>query len=152
MRDAIAAATKTAMREKDATRLATLRLVNAAIKDRDIAARSDENPGGATDAEILELLSKMIKQRDDSIKAYEEGGRLDLAERERVEIQVIKQFLPQPLTEAETVAAIQETIGDVRAEGLRDMGKVIAALKQKYPGRMDFSKVAPQVKAALTAA
>lgn len=149
MREQITAAMKAAMLEKNQTRLATLRLVNAAIKDRDIAKRGEDGGDLADEAEILQLLGKMIKQREDSARIYEEGGRLELAERERAEIAVIQEFLPQPLTEDEIKVAVDEAIRSSGAETIRDMGKAMAALKSRYAGRMDFGDAGARLKAAL---
>jgi len=142
-------AQKEAMREREAKRLSTLRLVNAAIKDKDIAARSEEGADGVSDAEIMGILAKMIKQRQDSSKIFEEAGRLELAEGERVEIKVIEEFLPKQLSEAEVEAAIAAAVAEVGASSIRDMGKIMGVLKSKYTGQMDFGKVGAAVKAAL---
>lgn len=150
MREKISAALKEAMKSKDAIRTSTLRLVTAAIKDRDIQARTEDGSDSADDAAIMSLLAKMIKQRDESAKIYEEGGRLDLAERERAEALIIQEFLPTPLTEAEVTAAIAAAIAESGATGVRDMGKVMALLKERFTGRIDFGKVGPKVKAALS--
>lgn len=152
MRSRVTEALKEAMRAKDATRLSTLRLINAAIKDRDIAARGADGAGEDTkvgDAEVLAILGKMVKQRQESARAYEEGGRLELAEKERAEIAVIEEFLPRQLTDEEVDAAVDKAIAATRAEGLRDMGRVMAELKSRYTGQMDFGKVGPLVKARL---
>ena len=151
LREQIAQALKTAMKEKDTRRLSTLRLINAAIKDRDIAQRSEggDDEGVAND-EILAILGKMVKQRHESARAYEEGGRLELAEQERSEIKVIEAFLPKQLDEAETEAAINKVITETEASSLRDMGRVMGALKERYTGRMDFGKVGPMIKARLS--
>ena len=146
MRDQINAALKTAMKSKDQERLSTLRLINAAIKDREIAARGDGAETGITSAEILAILGKMVKQRQESARAYEEGGRLELAEKERSEIAVIEDFLPRQLDEAEITAAIDEAIQEIDATSIRDMGKVMGVLKAKYTGQMDFGTVGPMVK------
>ena len=147
LRDDIGQALKEAMKEKDAARLSTLRLINAAIKDRDIAARSgDGDADGVGDDEILVILGKMVKQRQESARAYEEGGRLELAEKERQEVLVIEAFLPRQLDEDETDAAIAAAIREIGAESIRDMGRVMAALKARHTGQMDFSKVGPLVK------
>ena len=152
LRERISEALKSAMREKDASRLSTLRLISAAIKDRDIAKRGEGGDGaeaGVGEADILQILGKMVKQRQESARAYEEGGRLELAESERLEVAVIEEFLPRQLDEAETEAAIAQAITDTGAESIRDMGKVIGALKNKYTGQMDFGRVGPMVKARL---
>lgn len=152
LRDRIGDALKTAMREKDTKRLSTLRLINAAIKDRDIAKRGEGGDGadaGVDGSEILQILGKMVKQRHESARAYEEGGRLELAEQERSEITVIEDFLPKQLDADETSAAVETAISETGAESIRDMGKVMAALKAKYTGQMDFGTVGPMVKAKL---
>ncbi len=149
MRKRLSEATKDAMRAKDKTRLSTLRLINAAIKDRDIAARSETNPDGVSDAEILSILAKMIKQRQDSAKAYEEAGRIELGEGERGEIKVIEEFLPKQLGDSEVEAAIKAAIAESGAESIRDMGKVMGVLKAKYTGQMDFGKAGAVIKAHL---
>lgn len=149
LRDRFAAALKAAMKAQDAERLSTLRLINAAIKDRDIALRGEGQEGGVGDAEILAILGRMVRQRHDSARAYEEGGRLDLAERERAEVGVIEEFLPRPLGEAEVAAAIAAAIAETGATSIRDMGRVMAALKSRHAGQMDFAAVGPQVKARL---
>ncbi len=147
MRTRVNTALKQAMKEKAAARLSTLRLINAAIKDKDIAARgSGEDETGVSDAEVLAILGKMTKQRQESARAYEEGGRLDLAEREREEIAVIEEFLPRQLTEDEVEQAVREAVAETGAESIRDMGKVMATLKARYTGRVDFGKVGPKVK------
>ncbi|MEL6640964.1 MAG: GatB/YqeY domain-containing protein [Pseudomonadota bacterium] len=147
MRTRVGTALKDAMKAKDATRLSTLRLINAAIKDRDIALRGvEEDAGGCGDTEVLSILGRMVKQRQESARAYEEGGRLELAEKELEEIKVIETFLPKKLTDAESDAAIAKAIAAVGAESIRDMGKVMGELKQKYTGQMDFGKVGPMVK------
>ncbi|WP_439138482.1 GatB/YqeY domain-containing protein [Roseicyclus sp.] len=149
LRGRIGAGLKEAMREKDATRLSTLRLINAAIKDQDIAARGDGRPDGVDDAAVLAILGKMVKQRHESARAYEEGGRLELAEKERAEITIIEDYLPRQLDDDEVAAAVDAAITETGASGLRDMGRVMAALKAKYTGQMDFGAVGPMVKARL---
>ena len=150
MRTNITAALKDAMKAKEADRLSTLRLINAAIKDRDIAKRgAGEEDTGVSDAEILAILGKMVKQRQESARAYEEGGRLELAAKELSEIKIIEDYLPRQLSDDEAETAVSAAIADIGAESLRDMGKVIAALKDKYTGQMDFSKVGPMVKSRL---
>ncbi len=142
-------AQKEAMKEREAKRLSTLRLVNAAIKDKDIAARTEESSEGVSDAEIMGILAKMIKQRQDSSTIFEEAGRIELAEGERAEIKVIKEFLPKQLSNAEVDAAIAAAITEVDAQSIRDMGKIMGVLKGKYTGQMDFGKAGAAVKAAL---
>lgn len=149
MRDRITEAMKAAMKAKEADRLSTLRLINAAIKDRDIAARGTAEEGGVGDAEILGILGKMVKQRQESARAYEEGGRLELAEKELSEIKIIEDYLPRQLSEVESVAAVDAAIAEVGAESIRDMGKVMAVLKDKFTGQMDFAKAGPMVKSRL---
>jgi len=146
MRTRISTGLKEAMKSKEVERLSTLRLISAAIKDRDIALRGEGSEDGASDAEILGILGKMVKQRQESARAYEEGGRLDLAERERAEIEVIEEYLPRQLDAAETEAAITAAIEETGASTIRDMGRVIGALKAKFTGQMDFGRVGPMVK------
>jgi uncharacterized protein YqeY len=150
MRERVNAALKQAMKDKAADRLSTLRLINAAIKDRDIAARVDADSEGVGDSEVLAILGKMSKQRMESVRAYEEGGRVDLAERERAEIAVIEEFLPRQLTQAEIDTAVAEAIAATGATSIRDMGKVMGELKAKYLGQMDFGAVGPMIKARLS--
>lgn len=150
LRTRISDAMKQAMRDKAADRLSTLRLINAAIKDKDIAARADGGDDGVGDTEVLAILGKMAKQRLESARAYEEGGRLDLADREREEIEVIEEFLPRQLSEAEAQKAVDDAIAEVGATSIRDMGKVIGLLKAKYTGQMDFGAVGPKVKDRLS--
>ena len=149
MRDRIDAALKLAMKSQDATRVATLRLILAALKDREIAARDDEGAPPDDEAAGLAILAKMVRQREESALAYEEAGRLELAERERAEIEVIREFLPRPMSESEVDAAVASAIADTEARGVQDIGRVMGTLKARHPGRMDFSKVSRQVKAAL---
>ncbi|MEM1276121.1 MAG: GatB/YqeY domain-containing protein [Pseudomonadota bacterium] len=149
MRDKITKAMKDAMREKDQVRLCTLRLMIAALKDREIANRGEEGPSEVTQTEALALFDKMVRQREDSITTYEEAGRMELAERERAEISVIKEFLPKPLSGPEIEAAIAAAINQTGASSIRDMGKVMGHLKSLHAGRMDFGAAGAQVKAAL---
>ncbi|MCB1330858.1 MAG: GatB/YqeY domain-containing protein [Maritimibacter sp.] len=149
MRTRLNEALKTAMKEKDAPRLSTLRLITAAIKDRDIAKRGEGEGAEVTDDEILAILGKMVKQRQESARVYEEGGRLELAEKELAEVGIIEEFLPRPLSETEVDAAVDAAIASVGAETIRDMGRVMGELKGKYTGRMDFGAVGPMVKARL---
>ncbi len=141
---------KKAIKAQDKPRISTLRLINAAIKDRDIAVRSEENTEGVSDQEILVILSNMVKQRKHSITQYEEGGRIELAEREREEIKIIQDFLPYQLTEEETSLEINKIISANEDYNIRDIGKVMAELKKNFNGRMDFAKASSIVKALLT--
>ncbi len=150
MRDRVNTALKQAMKDKATARLTTLRLINAAIKDQDIAARTGDGDGLVSDADILAILGKMTKQRNESVRAYEEGGRLDLAERERNEIAIIEEFLPRQLDDDEIAQAIDTAILEVGASSIRDMGKVMGQLKGKYTGQMDFGAVGPMVKEKLS--
>lgn len=141
------AATKEAMKARDSARLSTLRLIGAAIKDREIAARSSGGEEqGLGEADLVAILSKMVKQRQESARAYEEGGRLELAAKEEAEIGVIQEFLPRQLDGAETAAAIDAAIADLGATGIRDMGRVMAELRARHGGQMDFAAVGPMVK------
>ena len=154
MRDRLMQATKDAMRAQDKRRLSALRMISAALKDRDIAARVDEKGQSSgrdkiTDPEFASLLQKMVKQRRDSIAAFEQAGRQELAQQEADEIAVIEEFLPKKMGEAEAAAAIAAVIKEVGAAGQKDMGKVMAALKARYAGQMDFGKASGQVKALL---
>ncbi len=152
LRQRIEAALKQSMREREAVRLSTLRLITAAIRDRDIAWRAqggDAADSGVDSGGILEILGKMVKQRQESARAYEEGGRVELAEKEHAEISVIQEFLPRQLDEAETEAAVEAAIAETGASSIRDVGKVMGALKAKYAGRMDFGTVGPKVREQL---
>ena len=137
------------MRSKDQIRLSTLRLMSAALKDQDIAKRSEDGADVLSEAEIMALFSKMVKQREESAKAYEEAGRMELAEREREEQKIIREFLPKPLSEAEVEEAVAKAIRETGASSIRDMGKVMGARKAAYTGRIDFGAVGPRVKSAL---
>lgn len=148
MRQQIDDGYKTALKAGDKRRTATLRAINAAIKDKDIAARG-EGKGPLDDAAILVLLQKMVKQREESLAIYSQAGRDDLATVEKEEIDILSEFLPRSLSEAEVDAAIRAAIASTGAAGGKDMGKVIAALKAEYPGRIDFGKASAKVKAAL---
>ena len=149
MRERIGAALKTAMKAREADRLSTLRLINAAIKDRDIALRGEGGEETVGDAEVLAILGRMVKQRHEAARAYEEGGRLELAEKELAEVKVIEEFLPRQLSPDETAAAIEQAIAETGAVSIREMGKVMAALKARYTGQMDFGAVGPMVKGRL---
>jgi uncharacterized protein len=150
LRDKLQTALKDAMRAKAVDRLSALRLINAAIKDREIATRVDGETTPVNDDDILSILGKMVKQRQESALAYEEGGRLELAEKELSEIVVIGEFLPRQLDDSEVTAAIADAIAACLATSIRDMGKVMAELKGKYTGQMDFSAVGPRVKNMLS--
>ena len=149
MRDRITTALKEAMLAKDKLRTCTVRLMLAAIKDRDIALRSEDGADGLDNAGIMALLSKMVKQREESAATYETAGRMELAETERAEIGVIKDFLPRPLSADEAEAAIKKALAETHASSIRDMGKVMGVLKSQYAGRMDFGAAGGRVKAAL---
>ncbi|MEJ6509508.1 MAG: GatB/YqeY domain-containing protein [Octadecabacter sp.] len=146
LRARVSTALKEAMKAKDSTRLSTLRLINAAIKDRDIEARGEGKDEGVGDDVVLAIMGKMVKQRQESAKVYEEGSRLELAEKELSEIKIIEDFLPRQLSDDEAAAAIDAAIAQVGAESIRDMGKVMGVLKGKYTGQMDFGKTGPMVK------
>jgi len=151
LRERINDSLKEAMKAKDQKRVGTLRLVNAALKDRDIAARTETSRELLGDDEILSLLAKMIKQREDSIAAYEAGKRPELADAERAEIAVIREFMPKQMSAQESKAAIAKVIADVSASSIKDMGKVMATLKERFAGQMDFAKASGAVKEALSA-
>jgi len=149
MRDNIAQAMKEALKSKDQPALSTIRLISAALKDRDIAARAQNNHDGISDDEILSMLQTMIKQRNESAKMYNDGGRPELAAAEEQEIAIIRQFLPVQLDEAEIDKAITSAIKATAASSVKDMGKVMAHLKENYAGQMDFSAASQMVKSAL---
>ena len=140
---------KEAIKSQEKQRVATLRLINAAIKDRDIAVRSEENTEGVSDDEIILILSNMVKQRKQSIIQYEEGGRIELAEREREEIKIIQEFLPNQLTNEEIQTEISKIIDAEDQLSIKDMGKIMGKLKNRFSGRMDFGKASEIVKALL---
>ncbi len=150
LRDDIQSALVAAMKAKDNVRVATLRLVQAAIKDRDIAARMQDNCDGCSDADILQILTKMLKQRADSVKIYEDAGRLDLAERERAESEIIESFMPRQMSDEEITAAAQAVAEEMNASGLKDMGKCMGVLKSRYAGSMNFGKAGAAVKEILS--
>ena len=149
LRENINTAVKEAMKAKEERKLSTLRMVNSAIKNADIEARGQGKPQ-LSDEDILGLLQKMIKQRQESVELYDKGGRAELAAQEREEIAVISAYLPKQMSEDEVKAAIAAVITDTGAAGMKDMGKVIGALKAKYAGQMDFGKASGLVKTALT--
>ncbi len=141
---------KTAMRMKaDKIEISTLRLISAAVKDRDIAARAEDRCGGITDEEVLAVLAKMVKQREESAKTYEDAGRVELAEQERREVEVVSRYLPKQLSDDEIESAVDNVIAEIGADGLKDIGKCMGALKARYHGAMDFSKANQRVKARL---
>lgn len=146
MRDQINEALKEAVKAKDSRKSSTLRLINAAIKDRDIAARSSDNTEGVSDDEILEILSKMVKQRVESSETYKQANRQELVDQELEEIEIIKSFLPRQLDEDESRTAVESVINELQASGLKDMGRVMGELKARYTGQMDFGKVSIIVK------
>jgi uncharacterized protein YqeY len=148
MRETITAALKEATKVREMQRVSTLRLVSAAIKDRDIAART-AGAEQATDAELLELFAKMIKQREESQKIYAEAGRTELAAQEGAEADIIREFLPKQLSDADMAKAIDDAIAETGASSMRDMGKVMGVLKDRYAGQMDFGKASAAVKAKL---
>ncbi|HEV7464160.1 MAG TPA: GatB/YqeY domain-containing protein [Methyloceanibacter sp.] len=148
MRETITAALKHATKAQDKRRMSTLRLVSAAIKDRDIAART-AGKGEATDAEMLDLFAKMIKQREESEKIYADAGRAELAKQEGEEIAIIREFLPKQLSEADMQKAVADAIAQAGAASVKNMGKVMAALKASYAGQMDFAKASALVKQKL---
>jgi uncharacterized protein len=149
IKDRLTADLKDAVKGREALRACTIRLVLAALKDREIAARTSDNVDPLGEEEIMTLLTRMVRQREESARAYEEGGRIELAEQEREEIAVIKAYLPRPMTEAEVETAIECAIRQVGATSIRDMGRIMAHLKSKHVGRMDFAKAGAQVKSAL---
>ena len=150
MRERLISETKAAMLSKNKVRLSTLRLINAAIKDGDIAVRTEDNSKGVDDSEIIKILAKMIKQRIESINQYEEAGRIELAEGERNEMEIIKEFLPKQLNDKETILAVEEVIKNTKSSSIRDIGKVMTELKKKYTGKADFSKISELVKEKLS--
>lgn len=150
LRNRLTESQKIAMKAKDTIGLAAVRLIQAALKDRDIAARSKGNMDGVSDDEILSMLQSMIKQRRDSIEMYEKGGRPELAEREAKEIDVIEGFLPEQMDEEAASAAIATVIEELSASSMKDMGKVMGILKERHAGEMDFGKASGQVKAKLS--
>lgn len=151
LREKFATDLKVALKAKDAQRLSTVRLITAAIKDRDIAARTAETTAvdraeGVPDSEIVAILARMIKQRQESAKAYDEAGRLDLAAQERSEIDIIQEYLPKQLSDAEVQRAIAEAITETGASSIRDMGRVMAHLKARHTGQMDFARAGVAIK------
>jgi uncharacterized protein YqeY len=155
MRDQISQAVKDAMKSRDKLRLSTLRLIQAAIKDRDIAARVDSKGQSSgrdriDDAELLGLLQKMIKQRRESAETYVAAARSELADKEKAEIAIIEEFMPQQLSQAETEKAVNDVVNQIGAAGLKDMGRTMGVLKERYAGQMDFAKASALVKTKLS--
>lgn len=149
MRDRLEEALRAATLARDQRAMSTLRLILAALRDRDIAERSKGNPGGLSDDQIVALLHSMVKQRGESIKLYEQGSRPDLARQEAEEIAIIEQFMPPQMTPAEVDEAVAGVIEELEAKNLKDMGRVMAALRERYAGRMDFSGASARVKGQL---
>lgn len=150
LRDDLSQAMKDAMRAKDKRKLSTVRLILAAIKEKDIASRGEDASDRDDDALVIDILSKMVKQRNDSIKAYEEGGRCELAEQERDEISIIQEFLPKQMSDEEIKAACEAVVAELGAEGLKDIGRCMGAMKEKYAGQMDFAKASVTIKGLLS--
>ena len=149
MREKLMTALKEAMKAKDTQRISTIRLVQSAIKDLEIASRTKADPT-VTEGDIASLMSKLVKQREESAKIYDEGGRPELAAKEREEIGIIAEFMPKQLSEAEVIEIIKGIITEVGATSMKDMGKVMPVLKVRYPGQLDFSKASGQIKTLLT--
>lgn len=152
LRDRISTDLKNSLKAGDKRRTSTLRLVSAAIKDRDIAARAEDRCDGCEEQEIMTILTKLVKQREDSADTYEKAGRLDLAEAEREEADIVREFLPKPMDEGEIADAAAAVVTELAATGLKDMGRVMGELKSRYAGRMDFGKAGGRVKDLLTGA
>lgn len=150
LRDKLNDAMKEAMRARDQAALSTIRLILAKLKDVDIAARTEASREGVADDKILSMMQGMIKQRNESIVLYEKGNRADLADKEKAEIAIIERFLPQQMDEAAVEAAVREAMATAGATTIKDMGGVMAALKAKYAGQMDFAKASAAVKKALS--
>ncbi|HZQ40489.1 MAG TPA: GatB/YqeY domain-containing protein [Rhizomicrobium sp.] len=142
---------KEAMKTRDQRRVSTLRMILAGLKEKDIANRTEESKAGIGDDEILSLLAKMIKQREESAAAFESGGRPELAKSEREEIEIIRSFMPKQMSAEESKAAIQKVIAETGAASMKDMGKVMATLKERHAGQMDFARASGMVKALLSA-
>jgi len=150
LRDQLTAAMKQAMKDKNKRRLTTIRLILAAIKDRDIAARTDKNASQDEDAVVLEILAKMIKQRKESFVVYEEAGRLELAQQEQEEMEIIAEFQPRQMSDDEIEAVVKDAIAETGASGLKDIGKIMGLLKGKYAGQMDFSRASALARSQLS--
>jgi uncharacterized protein len=149
MRSQIKEALTTAMKAKNPPRVSTLRLIMAALKDRDIAARTEGKPDGIADEDILGMLGTMIRQRRDSVKMFRDGNREELALKEEAEIAVIEEFLPRQMDDAEVAEACKGAIAETGAEGIKDMGRVMGAIKGRYAGQMDFGKASAKIKELL---
>lgn len=150
LRDDLTAAMKDAMRAKAKRKLSTVRLVLAAIKENDIAARGSDAADTDDDATVISILTKMVKQRRDSVKAYEEAGRCELAEQENEEIGIIQEFLPKQMSDGEVKTACEAIVAEIGATGLKDIGRCMGALKAKYAGQMDFAKASVMIKGMLS--
>jgi len=149
LRDNISQALKTAMKAKDMRETSTLRLIMAAVKDRDIAARGNGNVDGITDDEIMKVMQTMIKQRRDSIEMYEKGNRPELAKQESEEIEIIRGFLPEQMTDGAMEVAVVSVIESLGAATLKDMGRTMGHLRKNFAGRMDFGKASALLKQRL---
>ncbi|MDG1416608.1 MAG: GatB/YqeY domain-containing protein [Maricaulis sp.] len=152
LRERITDDMKTALKAGDKLRLSTLRLISAAVKDRDIAARAEDRCCGCEEGEIMSILQKLVKQREESAATYEKHGRLDLAETEREEAQIVREYLPKPMDEGEIEQAAQDVVAELNASGLKDMGRCMGELKSRYAGRMDFGKAGAKIKGLLSTA
>jgi len=148
MREKLTESMKEAMKAKDSRRLSTVRLIQSAVKDRDIANRG-VGKDAATDDEILQILQKMVKQREESAKIYEDAGRAELATQEREEIDVLKTFMPEQLSDENVGEIVAAVVAEIGAAGMKDMGKVMAILRERYAGQMDFAKASGVIKAKL---
>ncbi|WP_313601250.1 GatB/YqeY domain-containing protein [Rhizobium sp.] len=149
MREKLTETMKEAMKAKDSRRLSTVRLIQSAVKDRDIANRG-VGKDAATDDEILQILQKMVKQREESAKIYEDAGRAELATQEREEIDVLKTFMPEQLSDDKVDEIVAAVVAEIGAAGMKDMGKVMAILRERYAGQMDFAKASGVIKAKLS--
>jgi|TARA_R110000868_G_scaffold158190_2_gene386113 uncharacterized protein YqeY len=152
LRDRITTDMKSALKAQDKLRLSTLRLISAAVKDRDIAARAEDRCCGCEEGEILAILQKLMKQREESAETYEKAGRLDLAEAELAEAEIVREYLPRPMDETEIADAAADVVTELDAAGLKDMGRCMGELKTRYAGRMDFGKAGAKVKELLAGA
>lgn len=149
LRESIKQGLVEATKSQDKRRMATLRLIQAALKDRDIAGRTDGRDAGVSDAEILEVLAKMVKQRRESVGIYEQAGRMELAQQEKEEIAIIESFMPKQLSDAETAAAVEAIVKETGVSSIKDMGRVMGELKKRHAGQMDFAKAGAIVKEKL---